>query len=45
MKGEKNMAKRQTVKPRQDHAVFHNTAAKTKKINIAPKKMRGGIRL
>lgn len=39
------MAKRQTVKPQKDHAVFHNTAAKTKKINIAPKKMRGGIRL
>ena len=39
------MANRQTVKPRKDHEVFHNTAAKTKKINIAPKKMRGGIRL
>lgn len=39
------MANRQTVKPKKDHNIFHNTASKTKKINIKPKKMRGGIRL
>lgn len=30
---------------RKDKKVFKETAAKTKKINIAPKVMRGGIRL
>lgn len=28
-----------------DKKIFRNTAAKTKKINVAPKIMRGGIRL
>lgn len=30
---------------RKDKQVFKQTAAKTKRINIAPKVMRGGIRL
>lgn len=30
---------------RKDKKVFKETAAKTKRINIAPKVMRGGIRL
>ena len=28
-----------------DHKVFKRTAATTKKINVAPRTMRGGIRL
>lgn len=28
-----------------DRIIFHETASKTKKINIQPKIMRGGIRL
>lgn len=28
-----------------DHAIFKRTASSTKKINVAPKMMRGGIRL
>lgn len=30
---------------RRDHANFARTAKKTKKINVSPKVMRGGIRL
>lgn len=30
---------------KKDRQVFRQTAAKTKRINIAPKVMRGGIRL
>ncbi len=30
---------------KKDKQVFKQTAAKTKKINITPKMMRGGIRL
>nr|DAU30764.1 MAG TPA: hypothetical protein [Microviridae sp.] len=30
---------------RKDKQIFKETAAKTKRINIAPKVMRGGIRL
>lgn len=33
------------VKKRKDRKVFTRTAAKSKKINIAPKIFRGGIRL
>lgn len=33
------------VKKRRDKKVFTRTAAKSKKINIAPKIFRGGIRL
>lgn len=39
------MAHRSTVKPKTDKKVFTNTAKKTKKINVAPKPSRGGIRL
>lgn len=28
-----------------DHKIFKRTAASTKKINVSPKVMRGGIRL
>lgn len=37
--------KRKPMKVRKDRKVFRRTAVKTKKINIAPKVMRGGIRL
>lgn len=40
----KLMARKNTVK-RVDRNVFKRTAASTKKINIAPKVMRGGTRL
>lgn len=33
------------VKKRRDKKVFTRTASKSKKINIAPKIFRGGIRL
>ncbi len=33
------------MKKRKDKRVFNRTAAKSKKINIAPKIFRGGIRL
>lgn len=36
---------RKKMKIRKDKKVFKNTADKSKKINIAPKIMRGGIRL
>lgn len=36
---------RVNTKPRNDHKVFKRTAASTKKINVAPKISRGGIRL
>lgn len=39
------MARRTSTNPYNDHKVFTRTAAKTKKININPKAMRGGIRL
>lgn len=29
----------------EDHKIFKRTASSTKKINVAPKMMRGGIRL
>lgn len=37
--------KRKPLKPGKDRKVFKTTATKTKKINVAPKNMRGGIRL
>lgn len=39
------MAKRETVKKKEDKKIFKNTATRTKKINVDPKPMRGGIRL
>lgn len=39
------MRKRSPVKRAKDKTIFAKTARKTKKINIAPKTMRGGIRL
>lgn len=36
---------RKRMKKRKDRRVFAHTANKTRKINIAPKVMRGGIRL
>lgn len=37
--------KRRSMKKRKDRKVFRNTAVKSKKINLAPRVMRGGIRL
>lgn len=37
--------KRSMTFKRKDKAMFRRTAVKTKRINIAPKIMRGGIRL
>lgn len=37
--------KRRAMKPRKDKKIFRRTAIKTKKINLAPRVMRGGIRL
>lgn len=37
--------KRKAMKPRKDKKIFRRTAVKTKKINLAPRVMRGGIRL
>lgn len=39
------MAYRSSVNSAKDKKIYHATAAKTKKINVAPKTMRGGIRL
>lgn len=39
------MAFRETVNVNLDRKVFSNTARVTKKINVNPKQMRGGIRL
>lgn len=36
---------RKPMKKRKDRKVFAHTVNKTKKINITPKVMRGGIRL
>lgn len=36
---------RQKMKARKDSKVFRRTAVKSKKINLAPRVMRGGIRL
>lgn len=37
--------KRKIMKRSKDKKVFRNTAVKSKKINLAPRVMRGGIRL
>ena len=37
--------KRKAMKPRKDKKVYTQTANSTKKINVAPKISRGGIRL
>lgn len=37
--------KRKVMKSRKDRKVFRKTAVKSKRINLAPKVMRGGIRL
>ena len=39
------MQHRSGTNPNTDRKIFHATGATTKKINIAPKTMRGGIRL
>lgn len=39
------MSKRESMNPKKDHKVYRNTAQKIKKINVAPKNSRGGIRL
>lgn len=36
---------RKPTRPRNDKKIFKRTAQTTKKINIAPKVMRGGTRL
>ena len=36
---------RTNTSKRKDKAIYHRTASTIKKINIAPKTMRGGIRL
>lgn len=36
---------RKGTKKSKDAKIFRNTAAKTKRINVAPKIQRGGIRL
>lgn len=33
------------TRPRNDRKVFKRTAASTKKVNVKPKVMRGGIRM
>lgn len=37
--------KRKVMKSRKDRKLFRKTAVKSKRINLAPKVMRGGIRL
>lgn len=39
------MPHRSGTKASTDKKIFHVTASTTKKINVAPKTMRGGIRL
>ena len=39
------MSKRSKVSHGKDAKIFNRTAKKTKKINLAPKAMRGGTRL
>lgn len=39
------MAYRSSVNSAKDKKIYHDTANKTKKINVSPKTMRGGIRL
>lgn len=39
------MAYREGTNKNTDKKIFHQTASTTKKINVSPKVMRGGIRL
>lgn len=39
------MSHRKPTRPKKDKAIYTHTAKKTKKINVAPKIARGGIRL
>lgn len=39
------MSRRQSLSRRKDKRVYTQTAKKVKKINVAPKMARGGIRL
>lgn len=39
------MAKRKKMHPRKDKKTFARTAKQSKKINLSPDAMRGGIRL
>lgn len=39
------MSYRESVNPSKDQRVFNRTARVTKKINVSPRIMRGGIRL
>lgn len=39
------MSYRESTHSNLDHNIFHHTAKITKKINVSPKQMRGGIRL
>lgn len=39
------MTYRKTTKKRTDNRIFTHTAMSTKKINVRPKKSRGGIQL
>lgn len=39
------MKRRKRVRPGKDKKIFSTTAKSTKKINLAPQIMRGGIRL
>ena len=46
MKGESyEMRHRAPTNAATDHQIFRRTAVSTKKINVSPKTMRGGIRL
>lgn len=36
---------RKSMSRRKDKSVFRHTAVKSKKINLSPRSMRGGIRL
>lgn len=39
------MRYRRQAKPKKDRRIFNQTAKSTKKINVSPRIMRGGIRL
>lgn len=39
------MSSRKRMNPKKDSKLFRRTAVKSKKINLAPRVMRGGIRL
>lgn len=39
------MAKRKAMQPRTDKKIFRQTASRTKKLNVANRNFRGGVRL